>query len=66
MKILEYDEVDGQQVMEMNLRCFGWFFTPKQVRRIRKVDDHVPDYFSLYAVDKEKILCQAGVSQVDT
>lgn len=66
MKILEYDEVDGQQVMEMNLRCFGWFFTQKQVRKIRKVDQHVPNYFSLYAVDKEKILCQVGVSQVDT
>lgn len=66
MKILEYDEVDGQQVMEMNLRCFGWFFTPKQVRKIRKVDHHLPDYFSLYAVDKEMILCQVGVARVDT
>jgi predicted acetyltransferase len=66
MRILEYDEVDEQQVLELNLTCFGWFLTPKQVKTIRKVDKHVPDYFSLYAVEKEEILSQVGVVTVDT
>lgn len=66
MKILEYDEVDEQQVLEMNLRCFGWFFTSEQVRKIRKLDGCVSDYFALYAVEQEKVLSQVGVSTVNT
>ncbi len=66
MRILEYDEVDEQQVLELNLTCFGWFLTPKQVKTIRKVDKHVPNYFSLYAVEKEEVLSQVGVVTIDT
>ncbi|UCG70718.1 MAG: GNAT family N-acetyltransferase [Thermoplasmata archaeon] len=67
MKILEYDEVDGQQVLELNLIAFGWFLSPEQVRIIRKVDNtRVPNYFALYAVEKEKVLGQVGVVTVDT
>lgn len=66
MRIVEYDEVDGQQVLEMNLRCFGWYLSPDQVKSIKKVDKHVPDYFALYAVENEKVLSQVGVVEVDT
>ena len=67
MKILEYDEVDGQQVMELNLIALGWFLSPEQAAIIRKVDNtRVPDYFALYAVEKERVLSQVGVVTVDT
>ena len=67
MKILEYDEVDGQQVLELNLICFGWLLSPDQVKLIRKVDKkRVPNYFALYAVEKEEVLSQVGVVRVDT
>lgn len=67
MKILEYDEVDGQQVLELNLIAFGWFLSPEQVAIIRRADNtRVPDYFALYAVEKEKVLSQVGVVTVDT
>jgi hypothetical protein len=46
-----YDEVDGQQILEMNLKCFNWFLSPKQVEKIRREDARVPDYFAIYAVE---------------
>lgn len=66
MKILEYDEVDGQQVLELSISCFGWFLGPDEVKTIREVDERVPDYFALYAVEKEKVLSQVGVVTLDT
>jgi predicted acetyltransferase len=66
MKILEYDEVDGQQVLELSISCFGWFLGPDEVKTIREVDDRIPDYFALYAVEKEEILSQVGVVTLDT
>jgi GNAT superfamily N-acetyltransferase len=51
----------------LNLICFGWLLSPDQVKLIRKVDKkRVPDYFALYAVEKEDILGQIGVVTVDT
>jgi predicted acetyltransferase len=66
MKILEYDEVNGQQVLELSITCFGWFLGPDEVKTIREVDKRVPDYFALYAVEKEEILSQVGVVTLDT
>jgi ribosomal protein S18 acetylase RimI-like enzyme len=66
MKILEYDEVDGQQVLELSITCFGWFLGPNEVKTIRRVDERVPDYFALYAVEKEEILSQVGVVTLET
>jgi GNAT superfamily N-acetyltransferase len=67
MKILEYDEVDGQQVLELNLVAFGWFLSPEQAGIIRKADNtRVPEYFALYAVEKGKVLSQVGVVTIDT
>lgn len=66
MKILEYDEVDGQKVLELSISCFGWFLGPDEVNTIRRVDRRVPDYFALYAVEKEKVLSQVGVVTLDT
>jgi GNAT superfamily N-acetyltransferase len=66
MKILEYDEVDGQQVLELSISCFGWFLGPDEVKIIRKVDKRVPDYFALYAVEKEDILSQVGIVTLET
>jgi len=65
MKTLEYDEVDGQQVLELNLICFGWLLSPDQVKLIRKLDKkRVPNYFALYAVEKEEVLSDKKNSYV--
>ena len=66
MRILEYDEVDGQQVLELNLACFGWFLTPEQVKTIRRVDKRSPGYFAYYADENGKLLGQVGIVLVDT
>jgi predicted acetyltransferase len=66
MKILEYDEVDGQQVLELSITCFGWYLGPEEVKTIREVDKRVPEYFALYVVEKEEILSQVGVVTLDT
>jgi hypothetical protein len=66
MKILEYDEVESQQVLGLSLTCFNWYLGPDEVKTIRRVDRRVPDYFALYAVEKEEVLSQAGVVILDT
>jgi ribosomal protein S18 acetylase RimI-like enzyme len=66
MKIREYDEVDEQQVIDLNLGCFGWFLPPKRVKKLRKLDPRIPDYFALYAVEGDEILSQVGALTVDT
>ncbi|UCE37380.1 MAG: GNAT family N-acetyltransferase [Thermoplasmata archaeon] len=66
MKILEYDEVGGDQVLELNVRCFGWFLSPNEVKNIRKVDKRVPEYFAFYAVERNEVLSQVGIVTVDT
>jgi GNAT superfamily N-acetyltransferase len=65
MKMLGYDEVDGQQVLGLNLTCFNWMLTPEQVDHIRKIDPRCPDYFALYAVENDKVLSQVGYISVD-
>jgi GNAT superfamily N-acetyltransferase len=66
MKILGYDEVDGEQVLELNLKCFGWFISPKQAKIIRSKDKHASDYFALYAVEDDIVQSQVGVVTVNT
>jgi GNAT superfamily N-acetyltransferase len=66
MKILGYDEVDGQQVLELNLKCFGWFLSPEQVEIIKSVDSRVPKYVALYAVEDDFVQSQVGVVTLNT
>jgi ribosomal protein S18 acetylase RimI-like enzyme len=66
MKILEYDEVDSQQVLELNIKSFGWFLSQDQVRFIRRVDSRTPDYVALYAVEGKEVQSQVGVVTLDT
>lgn len=66
MKILGYDEVDKQQVIELNMACFRWMLTPELAEEIRKVDKHCPDYFAIHAVEKDEILSQVGFITLDT
>lgn len=66
MKIKGYDEVDGQQVLELNLKTFGWFLSPIQVELIRSVDPRTPDYVALYAVEGEEVQSQVGVVTLNT
>ena len=66
MKIREYDEVDEQQVLDLNLGCFGWFLPPKRVKKLRRLDPRIPDYFALYAVEGDEILSQVGAVTLDT
>jgi GNAT superfamily N-acetyltransferase len=66
MKILGYDEVDGQQVLELNLKCFGWFLSPKQVEFIKRVDSRLPEYVAIYAVEDDIVQSQVGVVTLDT
>lgn len=66
MKILGYDEVDGQQVLELNLKCFGWFLSPEQIEFIQGVDSRVPEYVALYAVEDDVVQSQVGVVTLDT
>jgi ribosomal protein S18 acetylase RimI-like enzyme len=66
MKILGYDEVDGQQVIKLNLIAFGWFLSPEQMEIIRRVDGRVPDYKALYAVEEDEVQSQVGVVTIDT
>lgn len=65
MKILEYDDVDSQQVLELSITCFNWFLGPDEVKTIRRVDKRVPDYFALYAVEKGEVQSQVGVVTLD-
>ncbi|UCE74507.1 MAG: GNAT family N-acetyltransferase [Methanomassiliicoccales archaeon] len=58
--------MDGQQVLELNIKCFGWFLSPDQVKFIRGVDSRAPDYFALYAVEDETVQSQVGVVTLDT
>ncbi len=66
MKILGYDEVDKQQVIELNMACFRWMLTPELAEEIRKVDKRCPDYFAIHAVEKDEILSQVGFITLDT
>jgi hypothetical protein len=61
MKILGYDEVDGEQVLELNIKAFGWFLSPEQMAFIRKVDSRVSEYVALYAVVDDVVQSQVGV-----
>jgi predicted acetyltransferase len=65
-KILGYDEVDGQQVLELNIKAFSWFLSPQQMETIRSVDRRVPEYVALYAVEDNEVQSQVGVVILDT
>ncbi|MBM4249571.1 MAG: GNAT family N-acetyltransferase [Euryarchaeota archaeon] len=60
MKITCYDEIDPAQVTALNNVAFGWHPTATKVRRIRRLDPHVPDYFALYAVEDGRAVGQVG------
>lgn len=66
MKILGYPEVNGQQVLELNLKAFGWFLSPQQIEIIQRVDSRVQEYVALYAVESEEVQSQVGVVILDT
>lgn len=66
MKILGYDEVNSQQVLELNIKGFGWLLSPVQMELILRVDNRVPDYIALYAVEDDVVQSQVGVVTLDT
>jgi len=61
MKIFEYNDVDWQQALELNLTSFDWYLTPNLVKNILNVDKRVPKYFAIYAVEKGEVLGQVGI-----
>lgn len=61
MKILEYNEVDWRQALELNLFGFDWFLTPDIVKNILNVDRRVPNYYSIYGIEKGEVLGQVGI-----
>jgi GNAT superfamily N-acetyltransferase len=66
MDVMSYKEVDGHQVIKLNLIAFGWFLSPAQVAQIQKVDPRVSDYYALYAVEDDIVQSQVGVVTLET
>ena len=61
MKILEYDQVDPLQVLQLNLLALEFALTPEHVTHIRRTDPRPFPFFSIYAVEDDKVLGQVGV-----
>lgn len=61
MKIFEYNDVDWQQALELNLTSFDWYLTPNLVKNILNVDKRVPEYFAIYGVENGEVLGQVGI-----
>jgi len=64
MRIAEYDDIDPAQMTALNNVAFGWHPSEESVRRIRRLDPHVPDFFALYAMDGERAVGQVGAVAV--
>ncbi len=66
MKILTYEEVDHDQVLELHLSAFGWPLTEDRVRAKIEHDDRAPKDFALYAVKGLKVLGQVFALRIPT
>jgi predicted acetyltransferase len=51
--VVTYDEVDPEDVLMLNLFCFGWPVTEEAVKLLRRSDRRYSKYFGLYGLNEE-------------
>ena len=61
MEILEYDQVDPQQVLFLNHHALGWPLTPERAVLIRRLDPRPFPFFGIYAVENGNVAGQVLV-----
>jgi len=61
MKIIEYDDVDPLQVLHLSMLALDFPFTPEHAAHIRRTDPRPLPFFTLNAVEDDKVLGQLGV-----
>jgi len=61
MKILEYNDVDPLQVLHLNMLALDFPLTLEHAAHIRRTDPRPLPFFTLNAVEDDKVLGQVGV-----
>ena len=61
MKILEYDAVDPQQVLQLTMLALDFPFTPERAAQIRRTDPRPFPCLTVNAVEGDQVLGQVGV-----
>ncbi|MCQ3937638.1 MAG: hypothetical protein DPW18_11415 [Chloroflexi bacterium] len=61
MKILEYNDVDPQQVLHLTMLALGFPLTPEHAAHIRRTDPRPFPCFTVNAVEDDMVLGQVGV-----
>jgi predicted acetyltransferase len=61
IKILEYDQVDPQEILFLNLHSLDWPLTPERAKSIRRLDPRPFPFFGLYVVEKGAVAGQVLV-----
>ena len=61
MKILEYDDVDPQQVLQLTMLALDFPFTPERAAQIRRTDPRPFPCLTVNAVENDQVLGQVGV-----
>lgn len=61
MKILEYNDVDPQQVLHLTMLALGFPLTPEHAAHIRRTDLRPFPCFTVNAVEDDMVLGQVGV-----
>ncbi len=64
MDIAVYDDIDPAQMTALNNVAFGWHPSAGSVRKIRRLDPHVPDFFAVYAMEGGRAVGQVGSAVV--
>lgn len=62
MEFKTYNEVDPEQVLDLNLACFGWLLDRRTVKRVRNYDPYCPEWFAYYLTDGDDIKAQVGAT----
>jgi GNAT superfamily N-acetyltransferase len=61
MKIVEYDDVDQNEVLYLNLLALDFALTPEKVAHIRQADPRPFPCLAIYAVDGNNLMGQVGI-----
>jgi GNAT superfamily N-acetyltransferase len=61
MKIIEYDDADPLQVLHLTMLALDFPFTPEHATHVRRTDPRLLPFFTLNAVEDDKVLGQLGV-----